>query len=166
MTFMKPVLALVGLAMTVTPAAAQTQATPEAEATAAEEETAATAAADYEITGDPAQGERVFTRCRACHSVEPDQNLVGPTLNNVLGREAGAVEGFNYSPVMAEADLVWSPENLHAYLEAPNEFLPGNRMIFPGLPSEEDRANVIAFLAQHSQVAEEPGAAEDSPASD
>jgi cytochrome c len=95
---------------------------------------------------DAAAGQKVFNSCRACHSVEPGQNKVGPTLAGVVGRKAGSVEGFNYSPAMKSADIVWTEENLAKYLKDPKAFLKGNRMVFAGVKKDEDLNNLIAFL--------------------
>lgn len=106
-----------------------------------------------EVTGDAEAGERVFNKCQACHVVEQEQNRVGPHLNGVIGREAGAVEGYSYSPALqklADEGVVWDQEALSAYLENPREYAPGTKMIFPGLKKEEERQNVIAYLAQFS----------------
>jgi cytochrome c len=108
------------------------------------------AAATQETTGDAAEGERIFARCMACHRVGPDAQSVptGPTLNGVVDRPAGSLSDFTYSDAMANSGLVWDFETLMAFLEAPQRLVPGTRMAFPGLPDEEDRANVIAYLAQ------------------
>lgn len=95
---------------------------------------------------DPEAGERVFRQCQACHVVDREQNRVGPHLVGVIGREAGAVDGFRYSPALADSGIVWDAETLDAYLADPRGYIPGNRMAFAGLRSEEDRANVIAYL--------------------
>lgn len=101
--------------------------------------------------GDPAEGEKVFRKCMACHMVDQEQNRVGPHLVGVMGREAGAVEGFNYSDAMKEADVVWDEQTLDQYLADPRGYIPGNRMAFPGLRDEEERANVIAYLKEATQ---------------
>lgn len=102
--------------------------------------------------GDAEEGEKVFRRCMACHSLEPGQHRVGPSLAGVFGREAGIVEGFGrYSDAMKNADVVWNEENLDAYLKDPKSFIPGNKMVFPGLRKAEDRADVIAYLEQATQ---------------
>lgn len=95
---------------------------------------------------DPAAGERVFGKCRACHQVEDGANAVGPHLFGVVGRDVQAAAGFNYSGALADAADVWSPENLQAFLEDPRGFAPGTTMAFNGLPSVEERANLIAYL--------------------
>ena len=65
---------------------------------------------------DAAAGKRVFNSCRACHSIEPGQNKVGPSLAGIVGRKSGSVEGYAYSPAMKEADITWTPENLDKFL--------------------------------------------------
>lgn len=101
--------------------------------------------------GDPEAGEKFFRRCQACHMVGEDaQSRVGPPLNDLIGRQAGSFEGFNYSSAMTEAGengLVWNAETISAYLESPREYIPGNKMAFPGVRNAEDRQNVIAYLA-------------------
>lgn len=99
-------------------------------------------------SGDPAAGEKVFTQCKACHTVQAGQNRIGPSLAGVVGRKAGTVEGFSYSPAMKAAGLTWTMENIDKYLTDPKVLVPGNKMAFPGLKKPEDRSNVIAYLAQ------------------
>lgn len=118
---------------------------------------AAGAAIAQEIDADlAAEGEGVFRRCQACHQVGPDaSNGVGPSLTGVVGRAAGSVEDFNYSDAMAEAGangLVWTEEELHVYLEAPRDVVPGTNMSFPGLRDEEDRLAVIEYIKQQSEM--------------
>lgn len=98
--------------------------------------------------GDAAAGERVFVRCRVCHVPDQEQNRIGPHLVGVFGREAGTVEGYEYSEAMQEADVVWDEETLDAYLTDPRGFIPGNKMAFAGIRSEEERANLIAYLEE------------------
>lgn len=98
--------------------------------------------------GDPVKGKAVFARCAICHSVEPGKNKLGPTLANIVGQKAGEVPGFNFSPAMKNSKVKWTPETLDQYLKNPRTFMPGNRMIFAGLPNAADRENVIAYLAK------------------
>ena len=111
---------------------------------------AGTAAFAQDVTGDPEAGEKVFKKCAACHKVgEGAKNATGPMLNGILGRAAGTVEGFKYSKAMADAGaggLVWSDENLHAYLSDPKGFVKRNKMSFAGLKSKDDIDAVIAYL--------------------
>jgi cytochrome c2 len=69
----------------------------------------------------------------------------------VVGASAGQVDGFKYSDPLATADLVWTPENLAAFLTDPKGFLPGNKMQFPGLKKEADITNVIAYMQDEAQ---------------
>ena len=99
---------------------------------------------------DPAQGERVFQRCFACHSVVAGEDkLPGPNLRGVVGRRAGTQPGFRFSPVLIEAGargLVWTRATLDAYLADPERFLPGTEMAMPGLHEPVDRRDVIDYL--------------------
>lgn len=96
--------------------------------------------------GDAALGKRVFMRCISCHSIKEGQNKVGPSLYGIIGREAGQVDGFKYSSANADSGITWSKDVLFEYLENPRGYMPGTKMIFPGLPKEDDRKNVIAYL--------------------
>lgn len=98
---------------------------------------------------DAALGKKVFYRCMACHEAATDRDKVGPHLLDIVGRTAGTAENFNYSQAMKDAGaagLVWDEANLKAYLGAPKLKVPGNKMAFSGLTSDEDIANVIAYL--------------------
>jgi cytochrome c len=112
----------------------------------AEEEVVEVNFADVLAEADPAKGERVFGKCKACHKIEDGANSTGPYLYGVVGREVGAAEGFGYSGKLKEAADVWTPENLSHFLENPRGFAPGTAMSFAGLRKIEDRANVIAYL--------------------
>ena len=100
--------------------------------------------------GNVEDGAEVFKKCRACHDVGPDaKNKVGPLLNDILGRHAGSIEGFNYSDANKAAGtqgLVWTDEVLFKYLENPLSFMPGTKMAFAGLKDAQDRKDVIAYL--------------------
>jgi cytochrome c len=96
--------------------------------------------------GDPEAGERVFRQCQACHVVDAEQNRVGPHLVGIFGREAGAVEGFNYSDAMAGSGIVWDEETIAAYLADPRGYIPGNRMAFAGLRQDQQIQDVIAYM--------------------
>jgi cytochrome c len=98
--------------------------------------------------GDPIKGKAVFVKCMICHTVEPGTNKLGPSLNGIVGKPAGSTAGFNYSPAMKTAKMSWTPANLSKFLANPRAAVPGTKMIFAGLPSPDDRANVIAYLAK------------------
>jgi cytochrome c len=98
--------------------------------------------------GDPARGADLFRQnCSECHSTEPGQNLVGPTLFSVVGRPAASVADFPYSTAMKSSGIRWTTSQLMDYLRAPREYLPGVKMKFAGLRDQKDRENVVAFLA-------------------
>lgn len=95
-------------------------------------------------------GERLFRQCSACHQVGDNaQNRTGPVLNGIVGAPAGQVDGFRYSnpfQAAAEAGLVWTEEELHAYLEDPRGYMRGTRMAFRGVGDEGERAAIIEYL--------------------
>lgn len=101
--------------------------------------------------GDPEKGEKVFNKCKACHVVDKEQNRVGPHLVGILGRPAGSVEGFKYSDAMQSSDVVWEEETMAAYLKDPKGYIPGNRMVFPGLRKDEEIADLLAYLQEESE---------------
>ncbi len=99
------------------------------------------------LTGDAANGEKVYAKCAACHSLEAGKNGLGPSLNGVVGREAGKVAGFNYSAANVASHMTWTGDVLFGYLENPRKVMPGTKMSFAGISSPQERADVIAYLA-------------------
>lgn len=100
--------------------------------------------------GDTEKGRALFARCASCHQVGPSaRNGFGPQLNGVIGRRAGSVEGYAYSPAMKNAALVWSEKNLKTFLKSPNDTVPGNKMRFWGMGSDSQVADLLAYLRQH-----------------
>ncbi len=94
-------------------------------------------------------GERQAQICRACHSLEKGGvNMIGPNLFGFFGKAVGTVEGFDYSKIVRDADFVWTPRALDAWLLQPGRFLPGNRMTFAGVGVAGDRVDLIAYLLQ------------------
>ena len=96
--------------------------------------------------GDAAAGKAVFSKCGICHAVEEGKNKIGPSLHGVVGRPSHAIESYKYSKAMEAYNVTWDPATLDPYLEDPRKVVPGTKMIFPGLKSEADRQNVIAYL--------------------
>jgi cytochrome c len=99
---------------------------------------------------DATAGEKVFVVCRACHQVGPTaKNAVGPELNGVVGRKAGSVETYNYSPANKNSGLTWDEATLTKYLENPQGVVKGTKMIFAGIKDEAKVKDLIAYLNQY-----------------
>ena len=89
--------------------------------------------------------------------MEPGKNLLGPSLAGIVGRKAGTESGYSYSPAMKQADIVWDAKTLDGYLDNPQKVVPGNKMPFPGLKTQNDRIDVIAYLAAPAGAAQASG---------
>ncbi len=100
--------------------------------------------------GDPAAGEGLFKqKCAVCHKIGAGaKNFVGPELNGIVGRKAGAAEGFSYSDGVKNAGFTWDAEKLQTWLTNPKAMIADTKMIFPGMPKDTDRDNVIAYIGQ------------------
>lgn len=97
--------------------------------------------------GDAARGAQTFRQCMACHSVNEGEHLTGPSLAHVWNHKAGSAPGFQrYSDALKRSGVTWNAANLDKWLAAPEKFIPGNSMTFPGLQKEQDRQDVIAYL--------------------
>ncbi len=99
---------------------------------------------------DGAAGEKVFvSKCKVCHMPpEAAKNLVGPSLAGVVGRKAGTAPGYHYSEANEKSGITWDEAELKKYLKDPKGVVPGTKMVFPGLQSDQDVDNVIAYLKQ------------------
>ena len=104
------------------------------------------------------RGQLFYMQCKACHDLEAGvPHKVGPNLNGILGRKAGAAAGFKYSDVLVKSGVVWSRETLDAWIRQPAALVPGNAMAYPGIASDADRAAVIAWmLANGAEIAAKP----------
>jgi cytochrome c len=94
---------------------------------------------------DPVHGKAVYQVCMGCHSLDEDD--VGPRHRGVVGRVAGTVPGYAYSPALKNSHIVWSRKNLDRWLANPQGLVPGAKMFF-AMPNPQDRADVIAYLAE------------------
>lgn len=143
----------------ITMRAAVVDVTPEAESDAVVEEAVAEPAAVEEVAvvevvaldmALVAAGEGAFRQCKSCHQVgDSARNRTGPMLNNIVGNPAGGVEGFRYSAPMTEAagaGLIWTSEELTAFLTDPRGYMRGTKMTFRGVRKEEDIAAIIEYL--------------------
>ena len=96
----------------------------------------------------PHDGQLAFNNaCRTCHTVKEGDNRLGPSLHKVIGRKAGSVPNYGYSPALKGADLVWDKATLDRFIANPDQVVSGNNMKpFGGVASAEERAMIIAFL--------------------
>jgi cytochrome c len=95
----------------------------------------------------PVRGRILFLRCASCHDISSGPSpKIGPNLKDVVGRRAGSLPGYSYSPAMKAQTFVWDPQHLDLWLTNPSALVPGTAMAFAGLPSETDRQAVIAYL--------------------
>ena len=92
-------------------------------------------------------GKQIFqSTCGICHSTEPGQNKLGPSLAGVVGRKSGSVPNFSYSAAMKNAHITWSDRTLDRYIADPKAVVPGNKMLFVGLKNADERHAVIVYL--------------------
>ncbi|MFC3693940.1 c-type cytochrome [Chenggangzhangella methanolivorans] len=100
---------------------------------------------------DAAAGEKVFKRCAACHAVGPSAaNKAGPELNGLVGRKiAGVADYSSYSDALKAfgEGKTWDEATLDKWFESPKTLVDGTSMAFAGLKKEDDRKNLIAYLA-------------------
>lgn len=101
------------------------------------------------LAQDAASGEKIFAQCKACHQIgEGAKNAVGPVLNGVIGRKAGTVEGYNYSPANKNSGLTWDEATFREYIKDPKAKVPGTKMVYAGLKDEQRINDLIAYLKQ------------------
>jgi cytochrome c len=106
----------------------------------------AEASANRGYAQDAEHGKPIFKACAACHATD-HANRAGPGLGGIIGRKAGTAPGFGYSNAMRKSDIVWDTKILDAYLESPQQVVPGNRMPYAGLKNATDRTDLVAYLA-------------------
>jgi cytochrome c len=94
-------------------------------------------------------GDAELQKCKICHSLdEGGGNRVGPNLHGVLGRTAGTLPGFNFSPAMKASGIVWDDQTLAKFLRDPKDSLPENRMSFPGITDDATLHDLLQRLKQ------------------
>jgi len=101
--------------------------------------------------GNASRGEELYQGCQDCHTI--DKNDVGPMHKGVVGRPSGVVPGYNYSPALRNAKIVWTEENLDKWLTNPQELIPGTKMFYE-VQNPQDRADLIAFLKERALTAQ------------
>lgn len=100
--------------------------------------------------GDAEAGRRGFAKCASCHQVGPSARAgFGPQLNGIIGRQAGTSEDYKYSAAMKNSGIVWTEERLAAFLKSPDDVVPGNKMRFFGIRSEQQVADLLAYLRKY-----------------
>ena len=108
---------------------------------------AAQAAPPAALTGNAEAGKAAFRKCASCHQVGPSaRGGFGPKLTGVIGRKAGSTTDYNYSAAMKNANIVWTEPNLAAFLKAPSDVVPGNKMRFWGIGNAQQVADLLAYL--------------------
>ncbi|MEP5762075.1 MAG: cytochrome c family protein [Litoreibacter sp.] len=98
------------------------------------------------VEADAAKGEKIFSKCKACHKLDDGANGTGPHLFGVVNRDIGNVDGFGYSDDLASNGGTWDHDALNEFLENPKGWAPGTKMGFGGIKKPTDRANLIAYL--------------------
>ncbi len=104
--------------------------------------------------GDAAKGEKVFKKCKACHSADAEKNKVGPHLVGIIGRKAAAVDGYKYGKGITEAAEKigeWDEAKLVEYLADPKGYIGGKSKMTFKLKKEDQRKDVAAYLASLSK---------------
>ena len=102
--------------------------------------------------GNATRGQRVFGACAACHSLQPDQSMTGPSLAGLWNRKAGSLASFSrYSPALKSANIVWNDKTLDDWITNPQHLVPGNEMTFDGIKDARQRADLLAFLKEATQ---------------
>ncbi|MCP3379463.1 MULTISPECIES: cytochrome c family protein [unclassified Bradyrhizobium] len=99
-------------------------------------------------TGNVARGQTLYKGCADCHSIA--ENGVGPMHKGVVGRKAGSVPGYDYSPDLKNSGIVWTEENLDKWLTGPQAMVPETKMFFD-VPDAQDRADIIAYLKEKAR---------------
>jgi cytochrome c len=98
---------------------------------------------------DVAKGEISFHKCLPCHSIGDDaQNKIGPELNGLDGRPAGSAPGFDYSDANKKSGITWNEAKFKEYIKDPKGVIPGTKMIFAGIKSDQEIADLWAYVSQ------------------
>jgi len=107
-----------------------------------------TAAKESPEEEEAARGKKIAsTQCSACHHFNKGGGtLVGPDLYGVYDTKIASVPGYSFSAALKKHTGDWTSAKLNEWLKSPSTFAPGTYMTFPGLPSQEDRDDVIAYL--------------------
>lgn len=111
------------------------------------------------VAQDAAAGEKIFAQCKACHQVgETAKNAIGPELNGVIGRKAGAAEGYSYSAANKNSGLTWDEATFRDYIKDPKAKVPGTKMAFAGVKDPKQVEDLLAFLKQYDAAGKKKAA--------
>jgi cytochrome c len=107
------------------------------------------ASASSALAQDVANGEHSFHKCLPCHSIGDDaQNKIGPELNGLDGRKAGTVPDFSYSDANKNSGIVWSAATFKEYIKDPKAMVPGTKMMFAGIRTDQEVDDLWAYIKQ------------------
>lgn len=107
------------------------------------------AATSAHAQGNPERGKKAFIQCVICHSKEPNLHKTGPSLANIWGKKAGAIESFSrYSEAIMSSGIVWDDETLDKWLRGPRSFIPGTLMNMRAIKNATERRDIVAYLKQ------------------
>jgi cytochrome c len=101
------------------------------------------------LAQDVEKGKNSFKKCLPCHSIGPGaKDKVGPELNGLDGRKAGAAPNFNYSDANKNSGIVWNEASFKEYIKDPRAKVPGTKMTFAGIKNEQEINDLWAYLKQ------------------
>ena len=113
---------------------------------------ASSAAASAALAQDVAAGKTSFNNCMACHAIgEGAKNKIGPELNGLDGRKAGAVPDFSYSDANKNSGLTWNEAQFKEYIKNPQAKIPGTKMAFIGIKNEQEVNDLWAYVSQYDK---------------
>lgn len=85
-------------------------------------------------------------RCRSCHADDPSQKAYGPSLLGVVGRQAGSLDGFDYSEAMKGSGIIWNENTLRAWMADNQGFMPGTRMRHVAISDHAEQDFLLAYI--------------------
>jgi cytochrome c len=107
--------------------------------------------------GNATRGQRAFSACAQCHSLEPNRSMTGPSLAELWNRKAGSLASFpRYSPALASSSVVWNDKTLDEWIKDPQHVVPGNQMTFAGVKDAQQRSDLLAFLKEATRPGRGP----------
>ena len=109
-------------------------------------------AATGALAQDAAAGKSSFNKCLACHAIgEGAKNKVGPQLNGIDGRKSGTAPDYAYSDANKNSGITWNEAQFKEYIKDPKAKVPGTKMAFAGIKSENEINNLWAFISQYDK---------------